>query len=80
MTKRSARPLGTVKTGQEIGLTQPSDLFVWVRCHSTETGRGCKELRWAKKRGRFDPGINRLCSVCVKKNFQPYRPHRLRID
>ena len=73
MTIPLERPLGTVKRGRDIGMTRPGDLFVWVKCYSKESGRGCQELRWALKRGRFDDGQTRLCSVCVKRNFQPYR-------
>ena len=73
MTISAERPLGTQKRGREIGLTRGGDMYVWVRCYSTESGRGCQELRWALKRGRYDAGHNRLCPVCVKKNFQPYR-------
>lgn len=72
MTIPLERPLGTVKRGRDIGMTRPGDLFVWVKCYSKESGRGCQELRWALKRGRFDDGQTRLCSVCVKRNFQPY--------
>ena len=73
MTIPLERPLGTVKRGRDIGMTRPGDLFVWVKCYSKESGRGCQELRWALKRGRYDAGQTRLCSVCVKANFQPYR-------
>ena len=73
MTIPLERPLGTVKRGRDIGMTRPGDLFVWVKCYSKESGRGCQELRWALKRGRYDAGTNRLCSECVKNNFQPYR-------
>ena len=73
MTIPTERPLGTVKRGRDIGMTRPGDLFVWVKCYSKESGRGCQELRWVLKRGRYDAGQNRLCSVCVKANFQPYR-------
>ena len=65
-----ATVLGTAKRGREIGMTPPGDLFVWVKCYSQESGRGCQELRWALKRGRFDSGLNRLCPICVKKSFQ----------
>ena len=73
MTIPAEMPLGTQKRGREIGLTRRGDLYVWVKCYSTESGRGCLERRWALKRGRYDDGQNRLCPVCVKKNFTPYR-------
>ena len=73
MTIPAEIPLGTVKKGRDIGMTRPGDLFVWVKCYSTESGRGCQELRWVQKRGRYDAGQTRLCPVCVKANFQPFR-------
>ena len=73
MSSPLERSLGTIATGREIGLNRPGDLFVWVECYSPESGHGCRDLRWVKKRGRYDAGTHRLCSDCVKTNWTPYK-------